>query len=184
MNICGCSTDILLHIRISVFAKYEKFGLNEYKVAMRKKFVTLAIPYFIWIAFVYYGYGLYSGQTSQFSISPSDLYKVFWAESEGFVATLFFGYKFSILSSPSGLGVLWFVRDLMVTMLLSPIIWWIVCRCKMWAVILFLLPYLLFIAIPVKGFGLAALCFFPIGATFSICGKNISHYLENSANGF
>lgn len=66
---------------ISVFAKHEKFGLNEYKVAMRKKFVTLAIPYFIWIAFVYYGYGLYSGQTSQFSISPSDLYKVFWAES-------------------------------------------------------------------------------------------------------
>lgn len=87
-----------------------------------------------------------------------------------------FGYEFSILSAPSGMGVLWFIRDLLVAMALSPLIWMIVRKFRMWSVILFLIPYFLYIAIPIQGFGLVALCFFPIGATFSICGKDLEWF--------
>lgn len=156
------------------FARYERFGWKEYWSAMKKKFFSLAIPYMLWIALVYYAYGFYSGQVTYVDLRPSELYKIFWAAGDGYVATSVFGYKFSILSTPSGVGVLWFVRDLMVAMLLSPVIWWIVRRCRLWSIILFIIPYVFYIAIPIKGFGLAALCFFPLGATFSICGINIS----------
>lgn len=153
------------------FAKYTTFGWKEYSNAIRKKILTLAVPYFLWIAIVYYGMGVLTGFKN--GPEPWDLYRIFWAESDGIVAKSLFGYSFSILSTPSALGVLWFVRDLMVAMLLTPIMWYIVKHLKMWSIIFFLIPYFLFLAVPVKGFGLVALCFFPIGATFSICGKDI-----------
>lgn len=153
------------------FAKYENFGWKEYSSAIRKKFFSLAVPYFLWIAIVYYGMGVLTGFRN--GPAPWDLYHIFWAESDGFVAESIFGYTFSILSSPAALGVLWFVRDLMVAILLTPVFWFIVKRLRMWSILFFLIPYFTFIAIPIQGFGLVALCFFPIGATFSICGKDI-----------
>lgn len=157
------------------FARYEVFGWKEYTIAMRRKFVTLAIPYLLWIAISYYGMGVITGFRS--GPEPWDVYRIFWAESDGFVVKSLFGYTFSILSTPASLGVLWFVRDLMVAMLLTPLIYRIVKWLRLWSIGLFLIPYLLFIAIPVKGFGLVALCFFPIGAAFSICGTDIVKFL-------
>lgn len=153
------------------FAKYHTFGWHEYVLAMRRKFMTLAVPYVLWIGIVYYGLGMLTGFKN--GPEPWNLYQIFWAESDGFVAKSIFGYSFSILSTPAALGVLWFVRDLMVAMLLTPVFWFVTKRLRLWSVALYMIPYLFFIAIPIKGFGLAALCFFPIGATFSICGKDI-----------
>lgn len=110
-------------------------------------------------------------------IMPWDLYKIFWAVDDGYLVTSLFGYKFSILSSPIH-GVLWFIRDLMVAMLLSPIIWRIVKTLRGWSLFVFLTPWLLRIGIPVKGFGLCALCFFPLGGVFSICGENVFNYVK------
>lgn len=153
------------------FAKYDNFGCHEYLHAMKRKFLTLGVPYLLWIALVYYGMGAYTHFIG--SPHPWEFYKIFWASSDGYVAKSIFGYEFSILSAPSGMGVLWFIRDLLVAMALSPLIWMIVRKFRMWSVILFLIPYFLYIAIPIQGFGLVALCFFPIGATFSICGKTL-----------
>ncbi len=158
------------------FAKYERFGYTEYVSMLKKKTLTLLLPYLIWNFIGYYVYGLTNNFSSD--IRPWELYRIFWNASDGYVATSIFGYKFSILSAPGGCGVLWFVRDLIVAMLLSPIIWLIARRFKIWALIIFLLPWILKIGIPIDGFGLAALCFFPLGATFSILGKNIFIYLS------
>lgn len=156
------------------FARYERFGVKEYASAMRKKALSLALPYLLWIGLVYYGMGLLHGAGPDWY--PLDFYKIFWAQSQGYVVHSVFGYEFSILSSPSAIGVMWFIRDLMVAMVLSPIVWWIVRRMRMWSLVVFFLPYLLYIGVPVQGFGLAALCFFPAGATFSICGKDVVQY--------
>ena len=153
------------------FANFERFGWHEYTHTMKRKFFTLAVPYILWIALVFYSLGAYTHFSDE--IQPWDFYRIFWASSDGYVAKSIFGYEFSILSAPSGVGVLWFIRDLMVAMALSPIFWMIIRNFKMWSIILFLIPYFLYIAIPIQGFGLAALCFFPIGATFSICGKSL-----------
>lgn len=161
------------------FAHYEKFGWNEYRNMLIKKSCTLLLPYIIWNAIVYLFLMISHLHTDGTfgDIMPWELHKIFWAQNDGYVATSLFGYKFSILCTPV-CGVLWFIRDLMVAMLMSPIIWWIVRRCKLWALILFLIPWVLYIGIPIKGFGLMALCFFPLGATFSICDKDIFKYIR------
>lgn len=163
------------------FAKSDRFGWREYSESMRKKSISLAVPYFLWIAIVFYGYGALTGFTN--NPSPSDFYRIFWANGDGFMATSIFGYRFSILSSPGAMGVLWFIRDLMVVMLLTPVFWWIAKRLGIWAIVIYLIPYFLFIAVPLHGFGLTALCFFPIGATLSICGRNICKDLTNCRGG-
>lgn len=161
------------------FVQYKRFGWNEYRNMLIKKSRTLLLPYIIWNAIVYlYLMISYLHADGTFGdIMPWELHKIFWVQNDGYVATSLFGYKFSILCTPV-CGVLWFIRDLMVAMLLSPIIWWIVRRCKLWALILFLIPWGLYIGIPIKGFGLMALCFFPLGATLSICGKDIFSYIR------
>lgn len=158
------------------FSRYDSFGLKEYTSVITRKFHTLVAPYLLWISVVYYSYGFYSGQVTHINLSPSELYKIFWASSDGIVTTSPLGYKFSLLSIPSGVGALWFVRDLIVCMLLSPIIWMIIKRLKMWSIVFFSIPYFCFIGIPIIGFGHSALFFFPMGAVFSICGKNISDF--------
>ena len=158
------------------FSRYDSFGLKEYTSVITRKFHTLVVPYLLWISVVYYSYGFYSGQVTHINLSPSELYKIFWASSDGIVTTSPLGYKFSLLSIPSVVGALWFVRDLIVCMLLSPIIWMIIKRLKMWSIVFFSIPYFCFIGIPIIGFGHSALFFFPMGAVFSICGKNISDF--------
>lgn len=156
------------------FAKYEKFGRKEYVTMLNKKSKTLLFPYLIWnlITYAYIVIWHLISDRTVGDIPPWDLYRIFWAVNDGHVATSLLGYKFSILCSPI-CGVLWFIRDLMVAMLLSPIIWLIVKNLRLWALVIFLVPWIMKIGIPVKGFGLMALCFFPLGGTFSICGKNL-----------
>lgn len=161
------------------FCKYDKFEYKDYLAMIKKKSKTLLLPYFIWnlITYIYIaGWHLFADGTFG-DIQPWELYKIFWAVDDGYVIKSIFGYQFSILCSPI-CGVLWFVRDLIVAMIVSPLIWWIVRRIRMWSVIIFLLPWLLHIGIPIKGFGLMALCFFPMGGTFSICGKDIFIYVK------
>lgn len=161
------------------FARYERFGRQEYLKMLTKKARTLLLPYIIWNAVVYL-YMMISHLHTDGTfgdIMPWELHKIFWAQNDGYVTTSPFGYQFSLLCTPV-CGVLWFIRDLMVAMILTPIIWYVVRKCRLWSIILFLIPWLLNIGIPIKGFGLVALCFFPLGATFSICGKDIFRYIR------
>jgi fucose 4-O-acetylase-like acetyltransferase len=168
------------------FAKYNKFGWCEYKEVVKRKFWTLAVPYLLWTIMIYYPYNLMCGDDvlgKEYGWMHH-LYHVFWSGDAARVETSIFGYKFSTLSVPIGLGVLWFVRDLMVVMALSPIFWWIIRRLKMWSVLVFLLPYLLHIGVPlpIQGFGFVALCFFPFGAVFSICGRSMIDIVRRYGN--
>lgn len=146
------------------FSKYIKFEYKDYIAIIVKKSKTLLLPYIIWnlIMYIYIAAWHLISDGTLGDIQPWELYKIFWAKDDGYVVTSPFGYQFSILCSPI-CGVLWFIRDLMVVMLLSPLIWWIVRRLQMWSIILFLVPWLFYIGVPIKGFGLMALCFFPIG---------------------
>lgn len=152
------------------FAKYKSFGWKEYTKAMKTKVLSLVLPYLLWIVIAFYGYGFLRGFDA--NISPLDFYSIFWAKPQGYMVKSILGYEFCILSTPA-LGVLWFIRDLIVAMLLTPIFWRIINYLRMYSIILFLTPYFLYLGIPIKGFGLVALTFFPLGATFSICGKDI-----------
>lgn len=161
------------------FARYESFGLKEYTLMLKNKIFTLLLPYLLWNFIAYYGYGLINHFECE--VSPWDFYRIFWAESDGYISTSVFGYTFSILSTPI-VGPLWFVRDLMVVMFFSPVIWLLIRCLKLYSIFVFIVIWILRIGIPIKGFGLEAFCFFPVGAAFSICGNNIFNIISRYWN--
>lgn len=153
------------------FAKYEHFGQKEYFIMLKKKSKTLLLPYILWNAIGYYVYGFFIHFTDK--IHPWELYKIFYATDNTIIETSLFGYKFVSLSTPY-VGPLWFIRDLMIMMIISPIIWFVIRKLKMWSILFFIMIYYLKLGVPIVGFGLASLCFFSLGATFSINGKSLS----------
>ena len=146
---------------------------------LKKKCTSLLLPYIIWnvIMFILVATSNFSHRNGWGDIKPWELYRIFWAVNDGYIATSILGYQFSILCTPIN-GPLWFVRDLMVVMTISPLFYWIIKHIKHWSPVLFILPYLLHIGVPIKGFGLVALCFFPMGMYFSVMNLDIFELLS------
>ena len=157
------------------FAKYQSFGAHEYMSAMSNRFFSLAVPYFLWIFLVFYGEGFLFGFNPDW-YSPRDVYRVFWATHDDELIHSALGYSFYGEIYPAGYYSMWFIRDLMVVSACAPLIWWVARRAGMWSIAIFVALYMFNIKIPVDGFGLVAFTFFPIGATFAICGKSISEF--------
>ncbi len=71
---------------------------------------------------------------------------------------------------------LWFVRDLMVTMLMSPLIGLAIRRLDTWWLAAMLVLALTGIWIPLAGFGATSCLYFSIGAWFAISATRISRF--------
>jgi len=68
---------------------------------------------------------------------------------------------------------MWFVRDLMVIVLLSPVVYWLVKKTKGFFVLLIALFYVSGVWIDIHGLTSATVFYFSAGAYFSIFGKNL-----------
>lgn len=77
---------------------------------------------------------------------------------------------------------LWFVRDLMVLVILSPVIYFAVKRLRWWWVVVMMVFSFTGIWVPMPGFGVTSCLFFSIGACFSICHGNITSTLRPFTN--
>ncbi len=160
-----------------LFARYDRFGIKEYCSVLKRKFLALAVPYMIWNGLMFYGRMIYGTLDPYYE--PWDLYRVFWVYYEGGHSTSMLGYDYAGWSEPINVP-LWFLRDLMVVTLLSPLIWKIVKCLGKWSLLLFILPYIFLIGVPIHGFGMRALCFFPMGAAFSILGISLGEFIKKS----
>ena len=69
--------------------------------------------------------------------------------------------------------VLWFIRELMVMVLLSPLFYWLIKKTNYWCLIVLLLYYILDCSRPIPGLRPVALYFFSLGAFFSIKEKDV-----------
>ena len=69
---------------------------------------------------------------------------------------------------------LWFLRDLMVVMLFSPLVYWVVKKLKQYAVIILGIFWVTGFWFVLPGFSITALFFFSFGACFSIHGINFA----------
>ena len=67
----------------------------------------------------------------------------------------------------------WFLRDLMVVILFTPLIWWLIRHFGKGFIIITGLLYLIDIWIPVSGFSSSAFFLFSIGAWLSLTGKDL-----------
>lgn len=68
---------------------------------------------------------------------------------------------------------LWFVRDLMVVSVLTPLIYWLIRRFRFWPVVVLGLCYIFDIFIPLHGFSAVCFFWFSLGAYLSIWKKDI-----------
>lgn len=145
------------------FFKHYSGNLRSFlKRQYKSRFRTLLKPYLIWnsIAFlafifknkIFISMGL-SAEPEFATLKESSLLYMFWSGPWNFP--------------------LWFVRDLICMILISPLILYFIKYLKHYGVILLAILYLTQIGKDIPGFSLTAIFFFSLGAYFSLEKKNM-----------
>ncbi|EGF53276.1 acyltransferase family protein [Bacteroides fluxus] len=144
-----------------------KFNLSDYKIKIKKRVTTLLIPYIIWCLIALLlkmGYiFLKTGNLSTLNgIIP--------------IAKSFIFYNGTIIYPFPINGPLWYIRDLIIITLFSPIIFWTIQLVRKKYIIVSIL-LVIFIILPYLQIPLTllytGLIWFCIGASLSISQKNI-----------
>ena len=162
---------ILLRVAVPLFFLFsgflffytENFSMNIFVEKLKRRVVTLLIPYLIWnfLFVVCYNFGCVLfpklGSFIGEGYTIKDWLLLFWN---------FSGNK------PVS-WQLWFIRDLIIAIIFSPIIYLLIKKLN------FLFPLALLVLWFMNfGFAISAFCFFTLGAYFSITKKNFVRSLE------
>lgn len=150
------------------------FTFDSYKDKLKRRAKTILLPYVLWNLFVlvlYLGMELYipslrSGRNSFLSYTPLQWLNLFWDGSGGFPICFQF----------------WFLRDLMVVMVLSPIIFLGIRYLKCYFVLLLGIFWITNIWFDISGFSISAFFFFSAGAFFNITKINFVDFLKPLTN--
>ena len=153
------------------FYKVNSFTLSTYYKKIRKRFRTLFVPYIFWNVYAFViicmAIALFPSMMSgrNYLISEwgiGDYLNVFWCG----------GFDKSPINVP-----LWFVRDLMVTILLSPVIYFLIRNLKYLFLGLLGFLYFFYNDMSVPGLSVVSVFFFTIGSYFSINRWNFAEVL-------
>lgn len=148
-----------------LFFRQSEFSLSAYKTKLKKRIRTLLIPYVFWniaVLFLFFQTQTFlSSMTSGMNkliteYTLSDWFGVFWNHREGMPIC----YQF------------WFIRDLMVVILCSPLVYGIVRYGKVASVIFLGLLWCFGLWFHIVGFSITALFFFSFGAWFAVSKNN------------
>jgi len=148
-----------------LFFKSTDFSFSTYKNKLGKRVRTLLIPYIFWniivLALFFLTQTYLSSMTSGANklivdYTLSDWLGVFWSHRENMPIC----YQF------------WFIRDLMVVVLCSPLVYWIVKHIRIVGVVSLGILWCFNIWFPITGFSSAAFFFFSFGAWFAISRHN------------
>lgn len=177
------------------FKKLEIWDRNEWSRKMRSRVSSLLIPYLLWVVFfccvhiarhVVAGHGMAEmlSIVTQWVKEQGGILNLFWSSSvwEGGADNVF-GQKV-LMSGPMPFH-LWFIRDLIVMILLSPLFYVLLHKGNggrirpLSAVTVFFLSaaYLAQIQMSVHGIGFTALFYFGMGAFYSLNGFFLSKKL-------
>lgn len=144
------------------FYKNRSFTSGTYFMKLKKRVRSLLVPYLFWITLLALYYVILDRfvlEEPLYLTSVDGLYSIFY----NFNKT---GYPISIQ--------FWYIRDLMVTILLSPIIYWLIKKCHIYFVIVLSVLWITNNWPLITGLNITALFFFSLGAYFSIC-RNCEH---------
>lgn len=136
------------------FANIEKWSLKVYKAKMLRRMKTLLIPYLIWNF-------LMAVKLKTFSWN---MFWNFWCPAG--IQTDWFGHV-QMMTAPANMP-LWFLRDLMVVSLFTPIIYILVRKLGYCLMAVLTVLYLSGICAFIPGLSAYAICFFSFGAFLSI----------------
>lgn len=147
------------------FYKMPAYTMNVFGAKFKTRLKTILVPYLFWnlaVIALYYLSQLFfpylmSGETKLISsYSFLDWGRAFWNIQGGMPIC----YQF------------WFMRDLMVVMLFSPLIYLVLKLLRGYAIIVLGVLWLCNYWFTLSGFSIAAFFFFSLGAYFSIYKKN------------
>ena len=171
------------------FTKLHVWDYRIYKQKMAKRVWSIAIPYVLWIIIgLLFNAGLpilrhtlsggdtFSDAISNFGdyIGQRGYLRVFWDCNR-------LGENPLKLNNIIGVPMhhmypyvtpLWFLRDLMVVMVFSPVVYAMVKYCKKWGFIIVGILMAFNIWIPLEGFNVRCFFFFSLGAYFQIYDKD------------
>ena len=164
------------------FYKLKEWNLSVYKSKLAKRFKTLFIPYMLWYCICIFmgiiirtGGVVLKGKPIEYIWSPlieKGILSIFWdCETWGLNYTNWFGY--SVPESSPILVPLWYIRDLMVVILFTPLIYQLIKKFKLYFVSILGLCYLSFVFIPIHGFSACGFFWFSLGAYFSTNNKSM-----------
>lgn len=174
-----CAVPTFFFISGYLFFMGRDFSRHQYTRKIKSKVKGLLMPYVLWniIAYVFMVFSNYWIYHSIGDIMPWELYKILWANGEPIYLTSLLGYKYVALVGPA-LGVLWFMRDLMVMMVCTIFMYPIVKFLKWYLFPLLLIINVLGLGSPFPGFSLPAISFFYMGAFFRIQEINVFSWLN------
>lgn len=136
------------------FANVEKWSLGIYKAKMLRRAKTLLLPYLIWNLMM-------AVKLKTFSWN---MFWVFWDPAGQQID--WFGHE-QLMTAPANMP-LWFLRDLMVVSLLTPIIYILVKKCGYWLMAVLTALYLSGVYAFIPGLSAYAVYFFSFGTFLSI----------------
>lgn len=136
------------------FANVDKWNVAIYKEKMLRRTKHLLVPYLIWNL-------LMAVKLKTFSWS---MFWVHWASAGRQID--WFGQE-QLMTAPANMP-LWFLRDLMVVSLLTPIIYILVRKLGWWLIGMLTILYLSGVCAFIPGLSAYAVCFFTFGAFLSI----------------
>lgn len=111
------------------FVNIERLLYKQFVKKIRTRFKSLLIPYLIWIIIPII---ILLIKNREF-LSFSEILRMFW-DVDSSTRTNLFGWPIKIAFPIN--GPLWFMRDLIILCILSPIIYYFIRFCKYWGIIL------------------------------------------------
>ena len=146
------------------FANVETWNLQVYKAKMLRRMKTLLIPYLLWNL-------LMAIKLKTFSLWA---FWSFWCPAG--IQTDWFGQE-QLMTAPANMP-LWFLRDLMVVSLLTPIIYILVRKLGYWLMAVLTLLYLSGACAFIPGLSAYSVYFFILGAFLSIRKRDLIEHLK------
>ena len=162
------------------FINLEKWNRKVWGVKIKKRVRTLLVPFLIWIVIDFaakFVCGILKSEIDGFSLAALGEFfaqlgglRIFWDRPIQEYVSSIFAYSVDI-SKPIDVPM-WYVRDLLVMVLLSPIVWKTLKFARIYALVVLCLIYILFIGFPFVLVTPTALFFFSLGAYFSVYGQS------------
>ena len=185
-----CMSHVLTHIAVPTFflisgylffRRWQQWDGKLYLTKMKTRFRTLVIPYLCWNALaILLGVALRLGA---FLLKGAPLSNIpLFFEENGWLRLFWncnvWGNKVNWLGMPTPASgpidlPLWFLRDLIVVTVLTPLFYLLLKHTRHYGVLLLGLAYVSGIWPVIPGLSITAVFFFGLGAYFSIQGKNV-----------
>lgn len=200
LNVVGITlSHTLTHIAVPTFflisgflffLNFKQWSWSGYKKKMKSRFYTLIIPYLVWnfcclliVLCAKLGAVFIKGKplSEVYSYLTEKSWHIFyncnvWGTHEiNWLGDSLYN------SGPLDLP-LWFLRDLIVVSLLTPVIYHFVKRMRIWGILLLFLAYISRIWTLLPGFSITAFFFYSLGAYFALNGMNIVSFVKRFKN--